>query len=61
MAKQKKTSKTALTKKLIQAQLAGNELFKQRELLITNLQDTREQLQMNLNQQDALEQEIKNG
>ena len=65
MAKSKEKKKA--NPKLIQqstlkkVQLEGNTLFKDREVLLANLELVREALQANLNQQHELEEKIKNG
>ena len=62
MAKSKKKKiENPLKKKLINLQLTGNSLFKERESLIAKLEVIREALQINLDQQHNLEEKIKNG
>ena len=46
---------------LKKVQLKGNELFKQRETLIGQLEKTRTELQQNLNKQAELEDKISDG
>ena len=58
---QKKVVKKSLSNDLKKLQIKGNELFKTREDLIVELNETREILQDNLIQQHDLEEQIKNG
>ncbi len=60
--KKKKTSAKQTSRNILKnLQLKGNELFKQREFLIGQLELTRTALQTNLQHQHELEEKIKNG